>query len=467
MKDTMKIDRYQTMVAAFELSELEVGAAFLDHRQRLSNLIHTGSVLAIDETILASNSKEAKRCGMMRWLPGKPHPKGYFINMGVQKLRLSKLPLILDAECKFNFQSLSMEHALLAIVSRLEGQFGRSFLVLADSGFPASKLIGRPIKGLGSKFICSVSTSYLSGSLRYLSEAMTKCTPLHRKALLFNQERGLAAFGHHEKTYTQVLVTNACRVADVTPPVCYPYPMSFDQAAALAVNFSVEEMVRSLDFPAPSPWESVGYERYPSKYLLKLTGQDICSPLNVDGFVSEESLRPLSLDAIRGIADYCKIKHLGRKRSDLIKDILQRHPKAKPPEVPSGPEARKRHLQLNVATNKSAEHLEIDGNRITEQLFAETEEPDFVKIYRQNYGLEDRFNSKLYAYFDQSRCRNAHSKYTWLYFYICLWNSWALLKEKMHPDQAVAQNRNAEYHDIYSFSHFLLDVILQIRHEFS
>ena len=53
-------DRQKTIVAAFNLGDDELGAAFLDHRTRLSNLIMVGNLLAIDETILASNSRQAK-----------------------------------------------------------------------------------------------------------------------------------------------------------------------------------------------------------------------------------------------------------------------------------------------------------------------------------------------------------------------------------------------------------------------
>jgi hypothetical protein len=60
---------------------------------QLQKLVKPGIVLAIDETILGSNSKSAKRNGMIR----KPHPKGYFINMGLQKLLRTSLPIAWDA----------------------------------------------------------------------------------------------------------------------------------------------------------------------------------------------------------------------------------------------------------------------------------------------------------------------------------------------------------------------------------
>jgi hypothetical protein len=97
LKGAITPDRYSTLLAAFCLDDPTSGAAFLHHRMQLQKLVKPGTVLAIDETILGSNSKSAKRNGMIRYIPGKPHPKGYFINMGLQKLLRTSLPIAWDA----------------------------------------------------------------------------------------------------------------------------------------------------------------------------------------------------------------------------------------------------------------------------------------------------------------------------------------------------------------------------------
>lgn len=456
------VDRYETLLAAFCLNESASGEAFLHQRRQLQNLVKPGTILVIDETILGSNSKAAKREGMIRYVPGKPHPKGYFINMGLQKLCHSSIPIVWDVECKWSYSSLSMKHALLAIVHRLEDQLASSFVVLADSGYPASSIIGHPRKDLKSKFICSLSTAKVSGSLRYIAEAATECLPLNRKSLIWNESEGLVAYCNAMSTYTQVLVTNACAVTEATPPADVPFPMSFDQAQSLALQFSVEEMVRLFQWPAPSPKETVGHDRYPFQYLLKLTGQDICCPLDSDGFVSEDSLKFLSIDAIRGIAEYCKVKHTGVKKKDLIESILKRHPKAKHPRVPTPAQCQTRDTQAHNANAKSSEHLERDSNIFIDQFMRPTTEPDFASVYRANYGLEDRFNTVLYANFAHHRCRNHLGKYTWFYFYVCLWNSYALWKEFREKT-----NQNSSCSDgLTGFSRFLLLIVCQIGEQY-
>jgi hypothetical protein len=114
--------------------------------------------------------------------------------------------------------------------------------------------------------------------------------------------------------------------------------MSFDQACVLAQNFSVDEMVRALGFPAPSNLQRVGYMRYPTRYIAEITGHDISSPLDSEGYVSQESLATLNTETIRGIAEHIGIKHFGKKKKELVKLILERHPKAKPAPIPDSSE---------------------------------------------------------------------------------------------------------------------------------
>jgi hypothetical protein len=132
----MTEDRQKTIVAASNLGDDELGAAFLHHRSRLSNLIMVGNLLVIDETILASNSRQAKRDGMLVFVPGKPHLKGFFVHMAVQKLLYSSLPLVLDVECKWSYESLNKNRALLAMTGRLEDQFKMPFIVWQTQDFP-------------------------------------------------------------------------------------------------------------------------------------------------------------------------------------------------------------------------------------------------------------------------------------------------------------------------------------------
>lgn len=461
VKDQLTKDRYATLLAAFQLPEIPLNEAFLDHRQRLASFVKPGNLLVIDESILACNSRLAKREGKMRYIPGKPHPKGLFVNMGIQKLLYCRFPVVYDAECKWSYESLSMCNALLAIVARLEKQFGMGFLVLADSGYPASVIIDGERKRMESKFICSVSTAKVSGGLRHLADAACQCLPVGRKTLLFNQDKGMIAFAHRQTNYTQVLVTNACTVVNQPPLRVYPRPTTFQQACALARHFSVDEMVELLAFPAPDTNEMVGYDRYPAHYIFKVTGHDISGPLDAEGYVSKDSLLPLNIEAIRGIAEHCNINHRGRKKKELVDLIIKRHPKAKPPEPPTRYHSKKRSQQANNASPKEAEHMEVSTNNLIEQIMPDAGEPEFAILYKKNYGLQDRFNAIIYRYFAQHRCKTATSKYTWLYFYVCLWNAFALWTEKQTKDIGGERDESADLIDI-EFTRFLLDIVEQV-----
>lgn len=110
--------------------------------------------------------------------------------------------------------------------------------------------------------------------------------------------------------------------------------------------------------------------------------------------------------------------------------------------------------------------MKCEANRRVKQFMPHSETPAFATVYRKNYGLEDRFNAILYAYFAQNRCKTAACKYTWLYFYICLWNAYALYTEKSTP-AIRAHGNSVDTLDIGGFSRFLLAIVHQIGEEFA
>jgi hypothetical protein len=109
-----------------------------------------------------------------------------------------------------------------------------------------------------------------------------------------------------------------------------------------------------------------------------MTGQGICLPLDADGFVSENSLKSLSIEAMRGIAENCNITHTGQKKNDLIDAIISKHPKAKLPQVVSSHFRRKRNAHVHSVDAKSSEHMERDTKTVNDQFMLPVDEPNFV-----------------------------------------------------------------------------------------
>jgi hypothetical protein len=121
--------------AAFSIEDSGWASVVSHLRSQWCENINPGMLLVVDESILASESKQAYYEGKLKYIEGKPHPKGYFFNGALQRFRYSQCVFMIDLEYKLGFNSNSMGDALLVIVERSEKQFSKSFVVLADSVF--------------------------------------------------------------------------------------------------------------------------------------------------------------------------------------------------------------------------------------------------------------------------------------------------------------------------------------------
>ena len=159
----------QAMVQAFQFPVNFITKLFETMTEKIHSLISISRLICIDESIIACYSKSATRRGMIRFIPGKPNPKGYFFNAALTRLSLTRKPLLLNVYIKQEFSSLGMGDAARELVLHLERVFHREFLVLLDSGYPAFSMIKQSNYSGNSKFICSCSSAKISSSFSALS----------------------------------------------------------------------------------------------------------------------------------------------------------------------------------------------------------------------------------------------------------------------------------------------------------
>jgi hypothetical protein len=427
----VETDRRQVLDASFALNEHQFCSVLRDLRMQWSSLISTGYLLLIDETILSSDSKKAANKGRIRFIEGKPHPKGYFYNASVQKLLLSKSIFVLDLEVKWGFDSPNMGDAAIAIVRRCEQQYSHPFDVLLDSGYPASKFLLRPLAGITSKFVCSVSTAKVSGALRHLPMCIGPISHLDQHMVFRNKKRQLTAYMRTTKEYTICLVTNAASDPIWRPPKLPPRAMSWSQASSLAANFSVNEMVHLLGFPKPTDAELDEDEvRYAWKFIKKHTGVDISAPLDSSGFVSRESLGDLLLPELKRIADIVGVKKkISMKKDDYIDSILRKHPKASPAEFSQSNRKKRKEATNAVPSHILCRSLEKELQDVKRRFLQTVKQPDFASMYAKNYGLEDQMNSLIYDNFRHTLSHRFSVTMSWNILYICTINAFGLWKE--------------------------------------
>lgn len=450
-------DRRATLHGAFNFSRDNLTRLSRAMSIRFVKLIIPGCVLVIDESILETASLKAALEGMLRYIKSKPRPKGLFFNGALQRFLYSGSVYILDLEIKWDFNSLSMADALLEIVRRLEEACARTFVVLADSGFPASKLLLRPTTTIKSKFICSVSASHVSGSLHTLAVAASSTLAFGQETTLYNPHLQLMAYAHKTKKYTICLVTNwdvrfHSRRTEAR--------ITYTQAAALAKHFTVAEMVNALRFPRPDPGSREETNAW--LYIRKVFGVNLAYPTDDEGYVTEATLSDLKKLDLQRIARIIGVKqHDSTKKAELVSKILKHHPGTKPQERPPAHPTKKRKATWPVS-DEEFRKVKRNFQDMKKLLMKESARPEFAQLYSQSYGWQDRFNALLYSTFKPADATRPEAKLTWMLLYTCVINSCSLWQEHQASLLPTPKARAAFRHRLPPLSTFASNLVIQL-----
>ena len=120
----------------------------------------------------------------------------------------SQSVIVLDVKSKWNFQCPSMGDAAWNLIEQCERIFGCEFVVLLDSGYPASRFLCERQIAIKSKFICSVSVSKVSGKLHLLAEVAKHFLRKSECIVVYSPMLDLVVTLHGKQQYTSVLVTD-------------------------------------------------------------------------------------------------------------------------------------------------------------------------------------------------------------------------------------------------------------------
>ena len=413
-------DRGQMLQAAFAFQDDEWPSVISHLTCQWCEIINPGTLIVVDETILASESKQAYHEGKLKFIEGKPHPKGYFFNGALQRFRYSACVFILDVEYKLGFNSNSMGEALETLIERCEKRFSAKFLVLADSGYPASSFLLSPQITIKSNFIASVSVAKVSGKLRKIPEAFGLCGRVGARWILSNPQLGLFAYVAKSKEYTQCLVTNYCLPIDHVPSTV---KLSYNQAFALASNFRVSELATLLKFPQPAEYSDMAIHTW--LFIEHHFGVDLASPVDSSGYVTKASLSKLDLPSLKMIASTLNLQQkVGMKKEQYIKRILASHPRALPEEMgPAISTPKKDHTEQSASQLQKSVNMEHRTLK-TKLLTSANSKPEWAQTYSESYGWQDRFNGMIYESLDQSSSPTPAKKLAWLAIFAPLINAY-------------------------------------------
>lgn len=456
--------RLEALRAAITMDEATFRTCVDDFRTRCYNICTPGKLLTIDETIISSESGLAAHLGFLRYIPGKPYEKGYFCHFACVKLLLSNCVFVLDAEFKWGFVSLSMTDSALVLVHRLEREFGDGFVVICNSGYAAGRLLGAASHNSSSRYICSVSGAKVSGAFRMIVEKANSLFKIGHRVVWHNVESDFMAVIRRTAEYTICLITNCQRPVDETELEPPARPLSYKQAFAIFDNFSVPEMVRLLSFPQPIDSPNRSETSHPIRYLKRVTGIDLASPLDAEGFVTKATLTPLSINHVKAIAEEIGINKQHGKQ-ELISRILKKHPKAERAEETDTEQSEDDDLDDLKAAQAKVTSLKRQVDELRRRLSPRAPQPQFEEMYLANYGLEDRWNSDLYATFRHQTSKNPEQKAAWLFFYMCLSNARSLRHELILSKQPRTPTKKQSRIDRQTLGRFCLEAFKQLATE--
>ena len=461
-------DRRETLTASLTLDEDEFRSLFAKLSQRWAENIEPGCIFAVDETILGSHSKKARDQGNLKFIQGKPHPKGYFFVGGLQCFAYSKLSYLIDCEWKWSFSSPDMGEALLLVVQRAEQTLQRPLVVLADPGYPSAKLLDGPHAQITSKFIASASISEVSGDLRSLPTIIGPHAKPDTPYVYTHKARQLIAYVEKKPKYTQCLVTNATEFFG--PPPEKP-TFSFTQALTLASNFTTAQLQSFTNWPPPST-PTVASNSW--KYVSEVTGVSLSSPVDHTGHVTSGSLKKLGLPNLKSVAAQLNIpKSSSMQKAQLMKAILKIHPLARAEESDEDEESGEdEEIDEDEATaipaptreSKAKKRpLSSTDKRAIAQFMPPAKKPSFVELYTDHYGLQDRMNSILYSTFHVASRAQPESKAFWAAICLSLYNTYTLWCEHRITSQQTAQQKLAAANSSPSPSQFYLSLFLELK----
>jgi len=354
-----------------------------------------------------------------------------------------------------------MGDSLLHLVARAEKTLDRPLIVLADSGYPASKLLSKPHSFIDSTFIASTSISLVSGDLRMLPVGLGPHAKPGVSYVFHHPERSLVAYVEKKPKYTQCLVTNALNIHD--QPVKKP-AFTYKQALGLAELFKTEELQAFCRWPPPSN-PVVALNSW--KYVSEVTGVDLKSPVDGSGVVTKSSLSKLSLPAVRGIAAQLNIpKSQSIKKEALIQAIIKVHPAVREEEEDeeeSGADEEEDELPTPKQTkNKKARKLTSTEKRAIEQFMLPAKKPKFVEVYTDHYGLQDRMNAILYGVFAVSSRTTPQTKASWAAIVLSLYNTYTLWSEQRATSQPTVKQQVEAARSTPCPASFYLDLFIEL-----
>lgn len=405
-------ERYDEISACTRWTVSDVANFHNNFNQRANTLLRFGSVVVIDETILAYFGKDAKLAHVLRYYPKKPHDLGLLAYRACTKLFLTKSRITVGLLPVLPIQAWSPTEAALALTKLIRPNVAGSLHLVMDSAFATNELLGE-IRTLGvtvslslkSNRTCNYALIYeLSTKDLAAGDVRTYAIDgflLQARCVRASSERG--GIPYH------VVLSNAWHVP---PPLVEPVrrQLSYKTALALYTNETTESI--ALAFQRPNSGSMCDMVR-------AVTGWDILAPPPNDaGDVvwTREALGNMSVPLLRDL-HACTPHCTGasrKNRNELLDDIMRNHKHTA--SQPAPPLSRHPTAQDILTLRQQI------GNTVGKK-------SDVVDFYSSEYGAVDETNQEIYRSMLLAMHRNWQKLAGFAVIHSCWMNAWGFYKE--------------------------------------
>lgn len=215
----MKKYRFDALKASLQFDN-SFFAKSMDHcLDIVTSKIDLGRVVALDETILATESKQAAHEKMVVYIPGKPHPKGLLIRGLCGKFERSNCVFFMYGQHMHKRSTCGVGNTSVSLLTKLQSHSTVEHIVLIDGAYPCRRILKPSSYESRSIHICSVTKAPISGTYNHLADACFKFIQPGQHATMVQQDTGLVATLHNSAGKEIVLVSDGVSFED---PSAYP-----------------------------------------------------------------------------------------------------------------------------------------------------------------------------------------------------------------------------------------------------
>jgi hypothetical protein len=378
-KELMGKERYEEIYACCDWTPERIKVLHDDFNLRAPTLIVLGSIIVIDETLLAYFGADGKIDEILRLFPGKPHDYGLLGYRGVAKLLVTRsrvivhiIPILPDAK-------YTPTGAALAIIKRLRANQRGTPHFIMDSAFATEEMLAE-LKRMDAAVSLSLKCNRSAGYTPVYEMATMELAPGETRSYSVDgyilQASRLTSKSKEGGLPYHVVLSNGWRsVTDPNPPV--KRLLSYKSVRTLYKCEDDASLAEFLQVP------NVGSKR--DMILTKTHWDVLAPPPGPDGQIhwTAQSLEAMGLDLLRDLHLITRKCTGGSKKNvaQLVKDILEHHPVAQLPHL----QASQKHPRA-VDIVALREHVGLHNSKSS----------DVLKFYSQEYGAVDETNQEIY-----------------------------------------------------------------------